>query len=436
MGPLSHAPRDLRLLAGAVFLSATGDIIAMITLALVVHDLTGSGLAVSALFATTLVPVIALAGVAGLVADRFESVRVLALASLAQAAVAGGLAVAATDLIPLLALSTLLAAGAAISNPAEFTLVPAVAAKGRLTEANGLIEAARYAGFAAGPLLAGAMAALGGSRLALVVNAVSFLAIAAAAGLMKTRRPPHRGVADETERARDGLTHLWRDRILRTTVLAATSALVFISASLTIDVFYVHEVLGAGASGYAAVYAAWMIGMVAGATRLAKRLPAQAMALGAMAALALQGAGVAGQTAWALLPVALAGSLVGGLGHGVKNTLMRVLIQQRVAERMQGRAFAAYGALRNAAELGALGLGGILVSAIGPRPALLIAGLGPVVAGLAGLAWLRGIRLNRSAAARLFFRNPEGGAAAAGSNHVGVRHLEPRAHEVLGVVDG
>lgn len=85
MGPLSHAPRDLRLLAGAVFLSATGDIVAMITLALVVHDLTGSGLAVSALFATTLVPVIALAGVAGLVADRFGSVRVLALASIAEA---------------------------------------------------------------------------------------------------------------------------------------------------------------------------------------------------------------------------------------------------------------------------------------------------------------------------------------------------------------
>jgi hypothetical protein len=435
MGTLSHAPRDLRLLAGAVFLSATGDIVAMITLALVVHDLTGSGLAVSALFATTLLPVIALAGVAGLVADRFESVRVLALASITQAAVAGGLAFA-TDLVALLVLSALLAAGAAISNPAEFTLVPAVAAKRRLIEANGLIEAARYAGFAVGPLLAGAMAAVGGTRLALLVNAVSFLAIAVAAGLIKARRPPRRGAAHETDRARDGLVHLWRDRVLRTTVLAATSALVFISASLTIDVFYAHEVLRAGGSGYAALYAAWMIGMVAGATGLAGRVPARTMAVGALAALAVQGAGVAGQTVWAVLPVALAGSLIGGIGHGVKNTLVRTLIQHRVAERVQGRAFAAYGAARNAAELGALGLGGIMVSAIGPRPALLIAGLGPVVAGLAGLAWLRGLRLNRSSAARLFFRDAEGGATAAGGDHVGVRHFEPRAHEVLGVVDG
>ena len=118
-GPLSRTPRDLRLLAGAVFLSAAGDFVALITLALTVHELTGSGLAVSALFATTLVPVLALAGVAGTVVDRFESVRVLAAASLAQALVAAGLVFASADLVPLLGLSLLLAAGAAVSNPAE-----------------------------------------------------------------------------------------------------------------------------------------------------------------------------------------------------------------------------------------------------------------------------------------------------------------------------
>jgi hypothetical protein len=33
---------DLRLLAGAVFLSAAGDLLALVTLALLVHDLTGT----------------------------------------------------------------------------------------------------------------------------------------------------------------------------------------------------------------------------------------------------------------------------------------------------------------------------------------------------------------------------------------------------------
>jgi hypothetical protein len=67
--------------------------------------------------------------------------------------------------------------------------------------------------------------------------------------------------------------------------------------------------------------------------------------------------------------------------------LMRSLIQTHVDRRHHGRAFAAYGAARNTAELGALGIGGVLVTLVGAQPALLIAGLGPVVAGLAALAY-------------------------------------------------
>lgn len=89
------------------------------------------------------------------------------------------------------------------------------------------------------------------------------------------------------------------------------------------------------------------------------------------------------------LPVAFAGYAVGGLGHGVKNTLLRLTIQQRVPGRLHGRAFAAYSAARNAAELVALAAGGLLVAPIGPRPALLIAGLAPVVLAAVGLVVLR-----------------------------------------------
>jgi len=382
-------PRDLRLLAGAVFLSAAGDMLAMVTLALAVHDLTGSGLAVAAYFATTLVPAIALAPLAGLVADRVESVRVLVVASLAQAAAAAGLALAAGDLPGLLVLATLLAAGAAMSQPAEFALVPVVAREGRLIAANGLMESARYAGFAAGPLLAGGLAAAGGTRAALLVNAASFLAVAVAGRLLHARRPPAPGHGAERDRARDGIAALWDDGVLRIVVGAAVAALLFISASLTVEVFYAKDVLEAGDTGYALLTVAWMAGMIAGATGLARHVPQRVLAGGALAALAIQGAGMAAQTAVLALPVALAGYLVGGLGHGVKNTLVRTLIQARVPGRLHGRAFAAYGAARNAAELGAVGAGGLLVGALGAREALLVAGLGPVLAGLCGLALLR-----------------------------------------------
>ena len=129
--------------------------------------------------------------------------------------------------------------------------------------------------------------------------------------------------------------------------------------------------------------------MVCGATALARRVPARLVAAAALVALAVQGAGMGIQTAWAILPVAFAGYLVGGVGHGVKNVLLRALLTARVPEAVHGRAFAAYNAARNTAELGAVGAGGVLVSALGPRAALLLAGLGPIVAAVAGLTALR-----------------------------------------------
>ena len=82
-----------RLLALAVGLSAAGDMLALITLALRVHDLTGSGFAVSALFAPRCCRSWRSRRSAG-GADRLESARVLLAASLAQAAVAAALALA------------------------------------------------------------------------------------------------------------------------------------------------------------------------------------------------------------------------------------------------------------------------------------------------------------------------------------------------------
>jgi len=110
--------------------------------------------------------------------------------------------------------------------------------------------------------------------------------------------------------------------------------------------------VGAGDAGYALVVGAWMAGMVAGATALARRVPASSVAAGALVAFGVQGVGVASQAAWAVLPVAVAGYLVGGLGHAVKNVLLRALIAVRVPPAAHGRAFAAYNAVRSAAELG------------------------------------------------------------------------------------
>ena len=131
---------------------------------------------------------------------------------------------------------------------------------------------------------------------------------------------------------------------------------------------------------------AWTGGMVLGATALPRRVPAAAAATVALVAIAVQGLGLALPTLWLSLGFALVAYVVGGSAQGLKNVLIRTLIHERVPERLHGRAYAAYNGLRNGAELVALAGGGLLVSAIGARWTLLLAGALPVLAALAGLA--------------------------------------------------
>ena len=117
--------RDLRLLAGAAGLSALGDFMAVVPLILHVQQSTGSAFAVSALVFALWGPVVLAAGLAGAIVDRFENRALLVVVSFAQAAVVAGMVAGADELWVLLPLMALLGFGVAISQPAEFSLVPA-----------------------------------------------------------------------------------------------------------------------------------------------------------------------------------------------------------------------------------------------------------------------------------------------------------------------
>ena len=373
----------ISLLTAAILLSALGDFLAVIPLALHLQHDSGSGLVVAGLFIALWTPVALLAAPAGLLVDRFDPRRTLIAVSVAQAVVAAGLAFAGST-FAILALTALLGCGVAIANPAEFALVPAVADETRLKAANGRIESARYLGYTLGPLLGGALAASGGTHVALLIDAASFAVVAAVALVLRPRRAPARDRAG-LGRARDGIVFLLRDRVLALVISVAFVSLLFMTASATAEVFFATDVLGAGDLGYGVLMTAWTAGMVLGATALPRRVPAAAAATAALVAIAVQGLGLALPTLWLALGFALVAYVVGGSAQGLKNVLIRTLIHERVPERLHGRAYAAYNGLRNGAELVALAGGGLLVSAIGARWTLLLAGALPVLAALAGL---------------------------------------------------
>jgi MFS family permease len=376
--------RDLRLLAGAAGLSALGDFMAVIPLILHVRQTTGSAFAVSALIFALWGPVVLAAGLAGAIVDRFETRAVLVVASFAQAAVVAAMVIGVDALWALLPLMALLGFGVAVSQPAEFALVPAAAGEHvEAGRANGLMETVRSLGFTAGPVLGGLLGAAGLLRLALAIDALSFAIVGASALLLRARRRPLAArEPDARVRARDGFAFLFAERELAVALGGAVAALAVFSMSATAEPFFATDVLGAGALGYGVLLTAWTVGMAAGSGALAHRVPAAALATGGLLAVVLQGAGIAGAALSPVLWMALIGFVLGGAAHGVKNVLLRTLIHQRVPDALRGRAFAAYNGARNGAELGALALGGLVVGAFGARPALLIAGVGPAAIGL------------------------------------------------------
>lgn len=382
--------RDLRLLAGAAGLSALGDFMAIFPLILHVQHQTGSAFGVSALIFALWGPVVLAAGVAGALVDRFENRGILIVVSLGQAAVVIAMLARIDSLGALLPLMMLLGFGVALSQPAEFALVPAAAGPdtdgGR---ANGLMETTRSIGFTAGPVVGGALGAAGLLWLALALNAASFVVVAAAAVAIRARRRPDRGEdAQARGRAREGFAFLVRERDIAITLGGAVAALAIFSISATAEPFFVTDSLRAGSLAYGVLLTSWTLGMAAGAAGLAHRVRRAQLAAGGLAAVVLQGFGIAGAAVSPVLWVALIGFVFGGVAHGVKNVLLRTLIHERVPDAVRGRAFSAYNGARNGAELGALVLGGIAVGALGARAALLAAGLGPATIGTASLLLL------------------------------------------------
>jgi hypothetical protein len=251
------------------------------------------------------------------------------------------------------------------------------------------MEATRSIGFTAGPVVGGALGAAGLLWLALALNAISFALVAAAAVAIRARRRPDQGEARHARgRAREGFAFLIRERDIAITLGGAITALAVFSISATAEPFFVTDSLRAGSLAYGVLLTSWTLGMAAGSAGLAHRVGRAQLAAGALAAVVLQGFGIAGASVAPVLWVALLGFVFGGVAHGVKNVLLRTLIHERVPDALRGRAFAAYNGARNGAELGALALGGIAVGALGARAALLLAGLGPAAIGTTSLLLL------------------------------------------------
>lgn len=264
---------------------------------------------------------------------------------------------------------------------------------GLLREGNAVTNSVFSVCFMAGPGIGGAIVALGGTSAALLSNCVLFAAITivlATAALPQIAAVP----AKSAGRVRAALAHARETVAIRNLLGVQLAALVFFTISVPVEVVFAQHTLHAGAAGYGALLATWGGGAVLGSIGFAHWRGISMRTL-IVASTALLGLGFVVMAAAPTLAVAIAGSVLGGIGNGVESTAARTALQESVGEAWMGMMMSLSESISQGAPGIGIVIGGAIATLSSPRIALAVAGAGALLIAPAG--WL----LLRPAAARL-----------------------------------
>ncbi|WFC40728.1 MFS transporter [Pseudoxanthomonas sp. SE1] len=372
----------------AILVGNIGTWIHDVAAAWVMAETTGSPLMVAAVQSATTLPVVLLAIVAGTLADIVDRRRYLIIAQLWMLLVASTLAVLAhLDMLrpwTLVALTFALGIGAAMAMPAQQATTPELVPRPMLGPAVALGSLSMNIARSIGPALGGLIVAQAGIAWAFAVNALSFLGVVVV--LWRWRRTPaSSALPPETfgMALRAGLRYARQASVLQSVLVKAACFFVFTSALTALLPIVVKQELGASAGTYGLLLGCIGIGAIGGAMllpTLRTRFDPDAMVLaatgvyaGCMVALALLRS----------IPVLYVVSLFNGFAWITVLSSLQIAAQTSVPVWVRARALSLYIVVFSAGmAVGSLGWGAI-AQACGTPTALIVAGIGTVIAALA-----------------------------------------------------
>jgi MFS family permease len=372
-----------RALWTAGLISDTGDWLLLIALPIVVYQLTGSALGTSAAFAAELGPGIALAPLAGRLADRVDrrtllmslsAVQALALLPLLLVHGRHGLVVVYTVIVVQASL-------AALFDPAKNALLPTLVEAGELVSANSIVGLGAAVGRLAGGPLGGLLLAAGSLRTIVIADAVTF----AAAGLLIARVPSTRAAERRSgdrgeggERrddrlgqppARGGLRAVLRHRTVAAALLVVLVADIAQGIFVVLFIVFVARRLQGGSAEIGLLRGVQAIGAIGGGLLLAVRgdrwRPVFLVAVGATMF------GLLDLTIWNGPAITRSMVVYGALFAlaGAPGVIMETggisFLQAVVPDRERGRVFAAVGLTENAGQALGIVAAGLLTGPLG-----------------------------------------------------------------------
>lgn len=384
--------RRARLFLAAHAQSSLGTGAGYVALLLVAYQRFPSPWAISLVLVADLVPAMALGPLFGAAADRWSRRRCAVVADLMRAVALVGLGLV-HGFGATLALALLAGAGTGLWGPAALAGLPSLVAPKRLPAATSLFGTIADLGHTLGPALAAAVLLVATPSTLIVANGLTFAMSAAAlaaipyggrpaGGSGEVRRPSLLREAREGLRASAALPGVGA-------LLAASGAIVLFAGLFNVaELLLATQDLSAGASGFSALVAVFGLGVAGGSLvgsvggslgRLKRRflLGVLVVAAGFLAA------AVAPSFAAALVAFAIA-----GIGNGLVLVHERLLIQSAVPDGLMARVFGVKDALTAWAFGLAFVAGAPLLSILGTRETLLLAGAGGVAVWAVSLAAL------------------------------------------------
>lgn len=386
--------RAFRRLATTYAINELGDWMGIVALSVLVFEKTDSALATTALFLGTRFLPALLAPLLVTRSERPPPRFALPVIYCGEAAAFGVLALLADEfsLLAVVVVGTIDGALALTGRSLTRAVVVALLEPaGELRAGNALLNVAFTAGAALGPALAGLVVAGSSVQTALLLDAVSFYAIAwilLTAGPLPQAEPEPGRMLD---RVRAGVAYLREKRALRLLLTAQGAAFVFFAAVIPVEVIYAKETLGVGDSGYGLMLASWGGGMVLGSLVFATVRKAPLPYLLFFSTLAV-GAGYLGLAAAPSLALACAASVLGGAGNGVQWVTAISAVQELTVAGMQARVMSVLESIGAAMPGIGFIVGGLVTSIFSPRMTFLVAGAGvfaivAIMAPLLGSKW-------------------------------------------------
>src|SRR5665811_2077530 len=168
--------RDLRLVIPALTISLVGDALALIALTLRVHDQGGGTAGIALLMVAFALPTVFAMGVAGQIADRFDSRAALLISVALQMLACAGLA-SFENRWSTYALVVLLQFGQAVANPTWGALTPRIAGDDDMGRVMALQQSLLAVTGIVGAALAGILVGTHGTSSALWVDCATFGAV-------------------------------------------------------------------------------------------------------------------------------------------------------------------------------------------------------------------------------------------------------------------